>query len=82
MTGAPAAALGLKDRGVLRGGAVADVTVFDPAVVVDRATFDEPRRYPLGIAHVMVNGTAVVTNGVHTGTLRGRVLRRTAAGVM
>jgi N-acyl-D-amino-acid deacylase len=81
MTGAPAAALGLTDRGVLRTGAVADVTVFDPAVVADRSTFDEPRRYPVGVAHVIVNGTAVVTDGVHTGALPGRVLRRTAAGV-
>ena len=81
MTGAPAAALGLTDRGVLRTGAVADVTVFDPAVVADRATFDEPRRYPVGVAHVIVHGTAVVTDGVHSGALPGRVLRRTAAGV-
>lgn len=81
MTGAPAAALGLTDRGILRTGAAADVTVFDPAVVADRATFDEPRRYPVGVAHVIVNGTAVVTDGVHSGVLPGRLLRRTAAGV-
>jgi len=76
-----AAALGLTDRGVLRSGAVAEVTVFDPAVVADRATFEEPRRHPVGIAHVIVNGAAVVTDSVHTGALPGRVLRRTAAGV-
>jgi len=81
MTGAPAAALGLKERGVLRTGGAADVTIFDPAVVADRATFDEPRRYPVGIAHVIINGAVVVANGVHTGALPGRVLRRTAAGV-
>jgi len=81
MTGAPAAALRLKERGVLRTGAAADVTIFDPAVVADCATFDEPRRYPVGIAHVIINGAVVVANGVHTGALPGRVLRRTAAGV-
>jgi N-acyl-D-amino-acid deacylase len=82
MTGAPAEALGLRDRGILRADAVADVTVFDPALVADRATFDDPRRYPAGIAHVIVNGTGVIENGVHTGALPGRVLRRTEAGVM
>jgi N-acyl-D-amino-acid deacylase len=82
MTGAPAAALGLTDRGILRAGAVADITVFDPNTVADRATFDEPRHYPSGIAHVIVNGAVVIDGGVHTGALPGRVLRRTAAGVM
>jgi N-acyl-D-amino-acid deacylase len=82
MSGAPAAALRLTDRGILRNGAAADVTVFDPAVVADCATFDEPRRYPLGIVHVVVNGTPVVADGAHTGALPGRVLRRTTKGVM
>jgi N-acyl-D-aspartate/D-glutamate deacylase len=82
MTGAPATALGLVDRGVLRAGAVADITVFDPDTVADRATFDEPRQYPSGIAHVIVNGAVVIDGGVHTGALPGRVLRRTPAGVM
>ena len=81
MTGGPAAALGLTDRGVLRPGAAADLTVFDPALIADRATFDDPRRYPTGIAHVIVNGVPVVDNGAHTGALPGRVLRRTAVGV-
>jgi N-acyl-D-amino-acid deacylase len=78
MTGGPARALGLADRGILRAGAAADITVFDPASIADRATFDEPRRYPTGIAHVIVNGVAVVDHGAHTGALPGRVLRRTA----
>lgn len=81
MTGAPAAALGLRDRGILRIGAAADVTVFDASTVADRATFDEPRRYPAGIAHVIVNGTGVVADGAHTGALPGRILRRTETGV-
>jgi N-acyl-D-amino-acid deacylase len=81
MTGATAAALGLTDRGVLRPGAAADITVFDSATIADRATFDEPRRYPPGIAHVIVNGVVVIDDGAHTGALPGRVLRRTVAGV-
>jgi N-acyl-D-amino-acid deacylase len=81
MTGAPAAALRLVDRGVLRRGAAADITVFDPASIVDCATIEEPRRYPDGVVHVIVNGVVVIDGGAHTGALPGRVLRRTSAGV-
>lgn len=81
ITGAAAAALRLRDRGVLRTGAAADITVFDPGTIIDRATFDEPRRYPDGVVHVIVNGVAVIDGGSHTGALPGRVLRRTSAGV-
>ncbi len=76
MTSRPAARLGLRDRGVLRDGAVADVTVFDPAVVRSNATYDEPRRFPEGIDHVIVGGVAVVDAGRHTGATPGRALRR------
>jgi N-acyl-D-aspartate/D-glutamate deacylase len=75
MTGASAAAIGLRDRGVLRPGAAADITVFDPALVADRATFEEPRLYPEGIIHVIVNGAAVIDAGVHTGTLPGQIIK-------
>jgi N-acyl-D-aspartate/D-glutamate deacylase len=81
MTGATAAALRLVDRGVLKEGAAADITVFDPARIADRATVEEPRRYPDGIVHVVVNGVMVIDAGTHTGALPGRVLRRTSAGV-
>jgi N-acyl-D-amino-acid deacylase len=81
MTGAPAAALRFTDRGLLRSGAMADITVFDPTTIADRATFVEPRRYPSGIAHVIVNGTIVIDNGAHTGALPGRVLRGGITGV-
>lgn len=81
MTGAPAEALGLVERGVLRPGAAADITLFDPNSILDRATFEDPRRYPDGIVHVIVNGVAVINGGVHTGARPGRVLRRTRAGV-
>ena len=76
MTSMPAARLGLKDRGTLRDGFVADVVVFDPATVRANATYDEPRRFPDGIDHVIVNGTLVVEDGRHTGALPGRALRR------
>jgi N-acyl-D-aspartate/D-glutamate deacylase len=75
-TGAAAAALGLTDRGVLREGGWADVAVFDPDRIADRATYDEPHRYAVGISTVVVNGEVVVDGGDHTGALPGRVLRR------
>jgi len=58
-----------------------DITVFDSATVVDRATYENPHRYPLGISTVIVNGVVVVDAGQHTGALPGRVLRRGPAGV-
>ncbi len=75
MTSAPAARLGLRDRGVIRDGAVADLVVFDPATVRSTATYDEPRSYPLGIEQVIVAGRLVVAEGVHTGATPGRALR-------
>ena len=76
MTGLPAARLGLRDRGRLVDGFVADVVVFDPATVRALATYDEPRQYPVGIDHVFVAGVPVVDRGVHTGATPGRALRR------
>ena len=76
MTAAPAARLGLTDRGLLRDGLAADLVVFDPARVRSNATYDEPRQFPDGIEHVIVNGTLVVNGGVHTGATPGQVVRR------
>ena len=76
MTSAPAARLGLRDRGVIRDGAVADLVVFDPATVRSTATYEEPRSYPHGIEQVIVAGTLVVADGAHTGATPGRGLRR------
>jgi N-acyl-D-aspartate/D-glutamate deacylase len=81
MTGAAAAMLGLTRRGVVREGWAADLTVFDPAAIADRATYDDPHRYAAGVRTVVVNGAVVVDDGEHTGALPGRVLRRTARGV-
>jgi N-acyl-D-amino-acid deacylase len=76
MTGLPARKLGLARRGTLAVGHAADVVVFDPDRVHDRATFREPRRAPAGIPHVFVNGAWTVRDGKHTGARGGRVLRR------
>jgi N-acyl-D-amino-acid deacylase len=76
MTSAPAARLGLTDRGLLRDGYAADLVIFDPARVRSNATYDEPRRFPDGIEYVVVNGLLVVDRGSHTGALPGRALRR------
>ncbi len=76
ITSLPAERLGLADRGVLREGACADVTVFDPATVIDRATFAEPHQTSVGFRAVIVNGRPVIENDVHNGSLPGRMLRR------
>jgi N-acyl-D-amino-acid deacylase len=76
MTTAPAARLGLRDRGVIRNGALADLVVLDPATVRSDATIDDPTRDPEGIDHVIVAGTIVIDGGRQTGALPGRALRR------
>jgi N-acyl-D-aspartate/D-glutamate deacylase len=70
----PAARLGLSDRGVVRAGAAADLTVFDPATVRDEATFADPHRYPTGIPYVIVNGAVVVDGHRMHPAGTGRVL--------
>ncbi len=76
MTGMPAAKFGLKNRGLVREGFFADLVIFDPARLIDTATYDQPRRYPEGISHVFVNGMAVVRDSLHTGARPGKALRR------
>ena len=75
MSGLPARKLGLRDRGVLREGAVADIVVFDPDTIRDRATFDDPHQYPDGVAHVVVSGVYTIREGEQTGLLGGRAVR-------
>ena len=75
MTSLAAAITGLTDRGMLRPGMAADITLFDPATVIDKATFESPMQYPVGIPYVIVNGTVVIDQGQHTGAKPGRVLR-------
>lgn len=75
MTALPARAMGLGDRGLIRPGMAADITVFDPARVASNATYDDPAQYPDGIEHVLVNGEFVVRDGSVTGALPGTAIR-------
>jgi dihydroorotase/N-acyl-D-amino-acid deacylase len=75
MTGLPASRVGLKDRGLLREGAYADLTIFDPQTVRDRSTFENPNQYAEGIPYVIINGQLSVDGGQRTKSLAGRVLR-------
>ena len=75
MTGMPAARVGLRERGLLRPGLYADITIFDPQSVIDRATFESPNQYPVGIEYVIVNGQISVDQGKRTPALAGRPLR-------
>jgi len=77
MTSQNAVKLGLQDRGLLRPGNYADVTLFDPERVLDRATYTSPFQYSVGIEFVIVNGEIVLDQGKHTGARPGRALRRT-----
>jgi len=76
MTGLPAATIGLVNRGWLAPGMAADITVFDPATVIDHATFADPAAMPEGIRHVVINGALAWTEGRPTGVHTGRVLTR------
>lgn len=75
MTSAVATRLSIPDRGLLRPGFYADIVIFDPEIVADRATFEQPHQLSVGIRHVFVNGVAVVRDGKHTGAKPGRVIR-------
>ena len=76
MTSFPAQRLGLSERGVLRDGMKADITIFDPETVSAPATRTEPKQFPTGIEFVIVNGEIVISEGAHTGALPGRALRK------
>jgi N-acyl-D-amino-acid deacylase len=74
VSGLPATNLELEGRGFLRPGMFADVVVFDPATIADRATFEKPHQYAVGMKHVFVNGRQVLKDGEHTGALPGRAV--------
>jgi N-acyl-D-amino-acid deacylase len=74
LSGLPATNLELDRRGFLKEGMFADVVVFDPATIADRATFDNPHQYATGMRQVFVNGSQVIKNGEHTGAKPGRAL--------
>ena len=79
MTSLPAAHFGFADRGLIKPGYAADLVVFDPATVDDRATFEAPHAYPVGLPHVIVNGQFVVRDGAVTGARPGAILQRTSS---
>jgi N-acyl-D-amino-acid deacylase len=79
MTALPAARMNFRDRGMIATGLAADLVVFDPSTIADRATFEAPHQYPTGIPHVLVNGTFVIRDGAHTGARPGRAVRPTRA---
>jgi N-acyl-D-amino-acid deacylase len=78
MTSKAAARVHLSDRGILRRGMIADITVFDPATIRDVATFEDPNRYSIGVTHVFVNGRRVVADGAITSERPGRPLRQSS----
>jgi dihydroorotase/N-acyl-D-amino-acid deacylase len=76
MTALPAQRLGLKDRGILKVGYYADITLFNPKSIIDQSTFDKPHQYPKGIPYVLVNGKPVVDQGVYKDVRSGNILRK------
>jgi N-acyl-D-amino-acid deacylase len=75
LTGLPAANLKIRKRGLLKEGYYADIVVFDPKTIRDKATYKKPHQYAEGIRDVFVNGTQVLKNGQHTGAKPGQVVR-------
>lgn len=75
VTGRPAERFRIQDRGFLRRGFAADVAIFDPYRIADRSTWEEPRRAPTGVAHVLVNGEIVLRDGRPTGSMTGEIVR-------
>ncbi|MFX0135878.1 MAG: amidohydrolase family protein [Candidatus Hodarchaeota archaeon] len=75
MTSLPASILGLNDRGIIKIGNKADLVVFDPESIKDKATYKNSRQYPEGIDYVIINGDITVANGKHLGILSGRILK-------
>ena len=75
MTSLNASKLGISDRGTLKEGMKADITLFDPQSVIDKATFQDPHQYPEGIEHVIVNGVPVLEKGRHLGARPGKIVR-------
>jgi dihydroorotase/N-acyl-D-amino-acid deacylase len=77
MTGLSAKRLGLTDRGIIKEGAVADITLFDADQILDQSTFTDPHQYPLGIDFMVINGKIAVKNGNYLAVPAGKVIRRT-----
>jgi len=76
LTSFPAQKIGLKDRGLIREGYAADLAVFNPKTIANKATYQAPHKYPTGVHYVVVNGELVIENGKHMGTYPGKILRK------
>jgi len=80
ITSGAARKFGLEKRGTLADGSFADLVAFDPAKIIDRATWKDPHQFPAGVFHVLVNGVPVISNAEHTGKLPGKILKKVIAG--
>ena len=80
MTSANAAKIGIFDRGILRPGMMADVTIFDAGRIIDTATYEKPHQYATGVEYVIVNGQVVLEHNRHTGARPGIILKRQRDG--
>jgi len=76
MAGKSAAALNIKERGIIKVGYYADITIFNPDTIIDKGTFENPKQFPEGIEYVIVNGEIAVENGKYTKNRNGMVIRR------
>jgi len=75
MTSLPAQILSIQGRGLIKEGYYADIAIFDPKTIIDKATFEDPHQYAVGVTSVIVNGVIVVDQGAHNGNKPGKVLR-------
>jgi N-acyl-D-aspartate/D-glutamate deacylase len=75
MTSLPASILGLSNRGKIKKEYVADLVIFNPETIMDKATWDKPHQYPSGISWVLVNGKIAINNGKYTDSLPGKILK-------
>jgi N-acyl-D-amino-acid deacylase len=80
LTSFPASNLGIKDRGLVQPGMMADLAIFDPATIADKATFAEPQQFAIGMRHVLVNGQPVLLDGQMTAARPGRAVRGPGTG--
>jgi N-acyl-D-aspartate/D-glutamate deacylase len=77
LTSLPAAAIGLKDRGLVREGMWADLAIFDPRTLAEGGSFADPQHYPIGMDYVLVNGQVIVDHNKHTGLVPGKIIKGT-----
>jgi len=81
MTSIPADRFGFSNRGKLQTGCFADLVIFDEEKIIDKATYEDPHQYPVGVEYVLVNGQIVIERGDHTGLLPGKILRKKVEGI-